>query len=536
MEVAEMKRRGCGIRLRVLPALMAVVCVSCARFAPQERPAGFLPVPAEFTLYETAPPAPDQWWTCLESEELDALVGEALAENLSLRQIDARLRQAESIARQAGAARYPDLGFSGDVSTSRRRTDTGQSFSQIDEAAGRIGALGGVLAPSTGTGLTDVLRSTQSRLQSVQGLLAPSPSSVRRETVRSYRFGLASSYEVDFWGRVRARHEAALLDLETAQEDLYAAMLSLSGIVARQWLDLVGFRRELDVVRQQLELNKTRLGLMELRFQNGMATALDVFQQRQIVAQTESLIPPLEAGLGVAQHELALLLGRPPRENLGLKADAFPEPGIVPEPGLPADLLARRPDVRAAGLQLQAADWRLAAARADRLPSLRLTGSASYGAADWDLVFDNWIATLAGSLAGPIFEGGRLKAEVDRTRAVVDQRLAAYRELVLDSVREVENALLLETKQAEYVEALKREKDAAEAAHNQALERYWMGVSDYLPVLSALTQLQSLERRLVQAELARLEYRVQLCIALGGTWMAEERPPIRPARQEMEQS
>lgn len=531
-----MKRRLTGIRLRLLPALMAVVCVSCARFAPQERPAGFLPVPAEFALYDTAPPAPDRWWTCLQSDELDRLVGEALEGNLGLRQIDARLRQAESIARQAGAALYPDLGYSGDVSASRRRTDTGRSFSKIDEAADRLGALGGVLAPPSGTGVTDVLRSAQGRLQSAQALLAPGPSSVSHETAHSYRFGLSSSYEVDFWGRIRARHQAAMLDFETAQEDMYAAMLSLSGVVTRQWLELVAYRLELDVVHRQLESNKTRLGLMKLRFANGIATALDVFQQRQIVAQTEALIPPLEAGLGVARHELAVLLGRLPREELGLEADEFPAPGPVPEPGLPADLLARRPDVRAAGLQLKAADWRVAAARADRLPSLRLTGSASYGAADWDLVFDNWIATLAGSLTGPIFEGGRLKAEVARTRAVVDERLAAYRQLVLDSVTEVENALLLETKQADYVKALRREKDAAEAAHNQALQRYQMGVSDYLPVLSALTQLQSLERQLVQAELARLEFRVQLCIALGGTWMQEESPPIRPAGRRMEQS
>ncbi|HUW62455.1 MAG TPA: efflux transporter outer membrane subunit [Candidatus Bathyarchaeia archaeon] len=531
MNVVTMKRSS-GIRVRVLPALVAVACVSCSRFAPPERAAGILPVPPEFSLYEPTAPVPDRWWESLGSEELDRLVGEALEGNLGLQQIEARFRQADAVARQAGAAFWPDLGFESGVSASRRRTDTGQSFSKLDEAAAKTNALRTVLTPPAGTGVADVLRSTQSRLQAVETLASPSPSSVSRATTHSYQFGLSSGYEMDLWGRVRARYKAAVLDLETVQEDVYAAMLSLSGVVAVQWLDLVGSQQELDLVRRQLELNKTTLELMELRFKNGIATALDVFQQRQIVAQTESLIPPLEAALEVARHELAVLLGLPPRAELGVEAAEFPSPGPVPEPGLPADLLARRPDVRAAGLQLQAADWRVAAARADRLPALQLNASASYGAAEWNLVFDNWLATLAGSLAGPIFDGGRRKAEVERTRAVVDERLAAYRDLVLGSVKEVENAMLLETKQAEYVEALRREKDAAQAAHRQALQRYRMGVNDYLPVLSALTQLQSLERRLVRAELARLEYRVQLCVALGGTWMKQETTPIQPASME----
>jgi NodT family efflux transporter outer membrane factor (OMF) lipoprotein len=522
MNAVTMARLKYGIRMRVLPALMAGVCVSCSRFAPLERRADTLPTPVEFSLYEPTAPAPDRWWEAFGSAELNRFVEAALDENLTLRQIDARLRQAEAVARQAGAAYWPDLGFSGDVSSSRRRTDTGQSFSELEEAASRTRALGALIAPSSGTGAVDALRSTQSRLEAAQGLFAPSPSSVSRETVRSYRFGLSSGYEVDLWGRVRARRQAAVLDLETAREDVYAAMLSLSGAVVGHWLDVVARRLELDVANHQIALNRTTLELMELRFRNGMATALDVFQQRQIVAQTESLVPPLEAALEVARHELAVLLARPPRDDLGIEANAFPSPGPVPEPGLPADLLARRPDVRAAGLRLSAADWRVAAARADRLPSLQLSASASYGAAEWNLVFDNWIATLAGSLAGPIFDGGRRKAEVARTRSVVDQRLAEYRERVLESIKEVENALLLESKQAEYVAALRKEKDAAEAAHRQALERYRMGVNDYLPVLSALTQLQALERRQVQAELARLGRRVELCIALGGTWMADK--------------
>jgi len=308
---------------------------------------------------------------------------------------------------------------------------------------------------------------------------------------------------------------------------VYGAMLSLSAIVTREWLSAVAQQQAITLVQKQLELNKTTLELIELRYRKGMATALDVYQQRQIVAETESILPPLESALRTTLHELAVLLGQQPRADLGVKTADLPDVGQLPDPGLPAGLLANRPDIRAAGLRLRSADWRVAVAKADRLPALRLTGSASYGADDWDLVFDNWAATLAASVTGPIFDAGRRKAEVERTRAVVDERLAAYRESVLVAAKEVENAMFEEVTQVEFIAALERELDAARNAHKQALLRYRKGLNDYLPVLSALSQLQVLERRLVQAELTRLDLRVQLCVALGGAWMAPQYEDIR---------
>lgn len=504
---------------RSTPFIILVLLPSCAGLAPSENRTGDIEVPPAYTLYEDAAPAPDRWWETFSSEELNRLVEKGLQGNLSLKQIYARVTQAEMIARQAGAALHPNLTFTTDVSATRRRVDTGESADEIAIATNKINALDTLLATASPASLADAAGMAQSGLRAAQTLLEDSPSSSAITTARSYRFGLSSAYEADVWGRLRAQEQAARLDYEATREDLYAAMLSLSGTVVRQWLVIAAQREGLDLVQKQLDLNKTTLELMELRYRKGLATALDVFQQRQIVAQTESLVPPLESALQTAQHELAVLLGGAPRAGLAVTADSLPVLGEFPEPGVPADLLARRPDVRAAGLDLQAADWRVSAARADRLPALRLTASASYGAEKWALVFDNWMATLAGSLTGPLFDAGRRKAEVERTRAVAAERLARYQESVLQSVKEVENALLQESKQAEYIDALKREIEVVRATHEQALQRYRKGLNDYLPVLSALTQLQVLERRLVVAEFERLEDRVAVCLALGGSWM-----------------
>ncbi|HNT86223.1 MAG TPA: efflux transporter outer membrane subunit [Candidatus Hydrogenedentes bacterium] len=513
-------------RLLILLAYFCIVLTSCLRLRPENRdPTSTLPDLDAFTLYDESAPAPDRWWTVFDSEELSTIVKAALEGNLTLQQIYARLTQAEALARQAGALRWPNLDVTGDIATTRRRVDTGKSPSaDLGTVARDLNALNtAVFGPAgAAAGAYGALQSIASRLQAANALLEEPPPPAVTATTHSYRFGVSSGFEADLWGRVRARHEAALMDLEASREDVYAAMLSLSGAVVRQWLAITAQRQELELIARQRELNQTTLELIELRYRNGLATALDVFQQRQIVAQTESLVPLIESGLQAARHELAVLLGRTPQTDLALAAGALPAVGPLPEPGLPAELLARRPDVRAAGLQLRSADWRVAAARADRLPDLRLTAGASYGADTWTLIFDNWMATLAGSLTGPVFDAGRRKAEVARMRAAAEERLAAYRDRVLQSVKEVENALLRETKQVAYIEALRRELDAIRAVHEQARDRYRKGLNDYLPVLAALTQAQALERRLVQAEYDRLDQRARLCVALGGAWMEEE--------------
>jgi len=554
------------LRISLAAACLVLALAGCITFAPHDRAAPADVVPDQFSLYDTASPAPERWWESFGSEELNGIVEEALTGNLTLQQMYARLEQAGMVARQARSGLWPALDASSSASVTRQHTDTGDPSVTIDTLTQKLNAIN-TLVNNTASGLnmltgitggagnggdadaddgdanadvaallTDAvggletlasgLRTSRSSLQALQTLFAKPASTEMTFTTEAYKLGLEASYEVDLWGRIRSDHKSAILDYQASIGDVYAGMLSLSGSIVLQWCNVVAYQQQLALVRDQIAFNETTEELIELRFLKGQATALDVLQQRQILAQTEALIPPLESGLRTAKHELAVLLGRPPVVDLGIEGDELPTLGTLPEPGLPADLLANRPDVLAAGLRLRSADWQVSAARADRLPSLRLTASASYGADEWDLLFDNWMASLAGSVTGPIFDAGRRKAEVMRTRAVVDERLAAYREAVLDAVKEVENAMFQETKQAEYIEALERQIDTARASYEQAEVYYRKGVNDYLPVLSALSQLQVLERTRVQAQLNNLGYRIQLHLALGGEWMKDASPAL----------
>jgi outer membrane protein TolC len=254
-----------------------------------------------------------------------------------------------------------------------------------------------------------------------------------------------------------------------------------------------------------------------------------VYQQKQVVENVKAEIPLVEEEEQLALHQLAVLLGKPPRTKLDISRSELPQLPPLPPTGIPADVLSARPDVRAAGLRIKASDWQVAAARANRLPALSLTARGVFGDGNFDVLFDSWLLTLAGNLTAPILDGGRRAAEVDRTRAVVDQDLAIYRDTVLQAVKEVEDALVSEAKQREHLEGLQKVIEAARRALEQAGLRYQRGLNDYLPVLTQLLTVQGLERDIIRREASLINARIGLYRALGGTWVNDLRPPSQSA-------
>lgn len=453
---------------------LAVLCLTlaaCTPFAPSPRSSPEGDLPRTFTLYEPADADTGRWWESFGDAELNRLVEQTLADNFTIRQAWARLRQARALAVQAGTARYPTLDLEAGTSLGRRQVDGGSS-----------------------------------------------------DTVESYRLGLLSNYEIDLWGRIRSETEAARLSETATREDLNASAMSVAAAVVERWANLIAQRMQLELLRRQFDTNETFLELVELRFENAMVSALDVYQQKQTVESVQAQIPLVEAEERRLLNELAVLLGRPPGGDVAITRTDLPMPDPVPAAGVPADLLAARPDIRAAGLRIEAADWQVSAARADRLPALRLTGTAAYDTDGLSRLLDSWLVQLAANLAAPLFDAGRRQAEVDRTLAVADERLWAYRETVYSAIQEVEDALMSENRRRAHIQALERQMETARNALEQAGQRYRNGLSDYLPVLTQLLSLQNLERTLVTQRAALLIDRVSLHRALGGDWTIRLEP------------
>lgn len=436
---------------------------SCATYAPEERSELNTIVPPLFSLYSEATPDVDnRWWVHFQSDELNAFIGEALTNSPSIQQAWARLMQADAVAARIGADRSPALSYEAGVSASR--------------------------------------------------------DSITKTTEERVSLGLNAAYEVDLWGRIRSQTEAALLDRDASREQLQVAAITLAARTAQQWASIIAQRLQIELLNKQLEANRSSLELIELRYRKSGATVLDVYQQRRAVSSIEAALPQAELREALLRHEMTALLGRTNFQTLKVHDAVLPEIAEVPAIGIPVDVLANRPDVRLAGLNLAAADWRVSAARADRLPAIRLTASANVANSQIADLFSDWFANLAASVTGPIFEAGRRKAEVARTRAVVDERLAAYRETVINAIKEVEDALVSEQMQRATVVALERNIALRHDSYEEALNRYRNGLSEYLTVLVERVELQTLERDCVVAQYALLQYRIDLYRALGGAW------------------
>ena len=452
---------------RFILTIILLLVASCAPFKPQERQSPEGELPRTFSLY-TAESEPElRWWEEFNDIDLNVLVKEALSDNLTLKEIWSRLVQARALAIQAGAALYPDLTGTAGADYARQRSDNGSAKTTSTEGSS---------------------------------------------------LGVVSSYELDLWGRIRAERESALLEVTAAREDLNTAAMTLAAEVANRWVNIISQRMQKRLLERQLRTNLTLLELIELRFRMSMVSALDVYQQKQVVENIKAEIPLVEAEEQLLLHELALLLGKPTGTSLKISREEFPEPTEIPATGLPADLLSSRPDLRRAGMRLQAADWQVAAARANRLPAIRLTAGVQYGKGDMDVLFDNWLLSLAGNLTAPIFDGGRRAAEVDRRQAFADENLSEYRQAVLTAIKEVEDALVSEVKQREHIKALEMVLVTARRALEEAGIRYRNGLTDYLPVLTQLLAVQNLERNLIRQQAILLNARVSLYRSLGGTW------------------
>jgi len=443
---------------------------SCTMFNPRERTYDFLNLPEKFTMYNESLRGTDRWWESFKSRELDTFIKMALKNNLTIAETYARVQQAWATAVKRGAVKWPEFEVTVDSSISR---------SQGEGANGK-------------------------KIQ------------------QSHSLGLMASYELDLWGRIESIHKSTRLDLSAIYEDLYTLAMTISSQVAIKWFDIIAMEKKLAILKKQVEINKTMLELTIFRYRKGQSTALDVFQQRQIVAKNMASFPPLEAMGIILRHEFAILLGKPPKYRVIIKTLDFPEMQKMPEAGIPADFLAKRPDIRKAGLNLQSADWIVSAAKADRLPALRLSASYSYGSDEVSTIFDNWMANLAGSIAGPIFDSGARKAEVRRTEAVVKERLATYKKRVLAALKEVEDSMINEKKQADYISALRDQYNATINTYKQALEYYRKGSTGYINVLESLNASQALELSLVEAENLYFQYRIGLYRSLGGNWMKKE--------------
>jgi len=438
------------------------------------------PIPERFSELESDGDAHvERWWTQFGDAELDTLVNHALKDNLDLRRALARINQAEALRRTAGPAQLPSVSASAGVSGSRSVFNLGP------------------------------------------------PIGVRSNEAANFTLGVSAAWEIDLFNRLGHTVDAAELDLAATREDKNALAMSLAARVTDLYLQAVGERALVDLLLAQEESAKKLVELIELRFSQGLAAISDVYAQRQQLSTLSAQRPLAESRLQLARHQLATLLGRPPSALSLADVRALPAVPPAPKTGVPSEVLNRRPDVRAALIRVTAADHRVGAAIGAQYPSLNLAASTGFQAPDLLELFEYWVWNLAANIVAPLFDGGRRSAEVDRTRAVLEDLVLAYGQATLTAVTEVESALAQENRQRQHIERLDEQLQLARLAFTETEVRYANGLSTYLEVLSAQRALQQSEQSMLQARRQLLSFRVQLHRALGSTPEASNAPNER---------
>jgi len=464
-------------------------------------------VPATYTEGDEVPPPPKaesealpggatrsepvrdvRWWRHMGDPVLTELIEEALRRNQSIRAGWDRVQQSRYIAKQVRAARMPQIGAAGSFAAAHNITPFAET------------------------------------------------------TTLDANGSIPVSYEVDLFARRAREHQGAQLDAEAVRLDQEALAITISAEVAEAWFDSINARIEVAVVQEQLDTDLQYLELVELRYREGLNSAVDVHQQRQRVASQRALLAVSEGQIFLTVQRLSVLLGEAPGREFPLDGKTLPEIGPTPNIEVPASLLDARPDIRAMQTRAEAEDRRVAAAVGARLPQLTIDFAPSYtwlrskltstgaiggpaGLPTTPITAQGFTWAGSGNLTVPLFDGMSGISDIRAKRANVAALLEDYAAKVLAALLEVESSLVLERQGRARIGFLEDEFRLANVTLEATRDRYKAGLSDFLPVLTALATRQVSELTLVAARRQLVSYRVQLYRALGGAWPKELEGP-----------
>lgn len=461
----------------LLPSLsltLALAATAVAAVGPDyQRPALPSALAWKVAAAPTAALPRDDWWTLFDDPVLAELETRALHANQNLAAAAARVEQARAAAGAARSGYFPSVGARPSLERARTSETTDNKFP---------------VAETT-----------------------------------TYRGVFDAAWELDLFGRVRRLNESARADAAASAADYANVRLALTAEVATAYFSLRAVDREATLLADGVALRRRALQLVNSRREGGAATDFDVARAETELAATEAETSALANRRAALQNALAVLLGAAAPDfqlsTLSSRLSAAPSIPAVPA-GIPSDLLERRPDIAAAEATLAAANARIGVAQAAFFPALSLTGSFGTASGDLDRLFqsDSSLWSIGPSLYLPIFQGGRNRANLARSRAAYDESVALFRQRVLVAFREVQDGLTATQLLADQASAQERAVAAARRAGELAQTRYDAGYVAYFEVIDAQRTVLAAERGATQLTAQRLLNTVGLIKALGGGW------------------
>jgi NodT family efflux transporter outer membrane factor (OMF) lipoprotein len=440
---------------------------------------------------QPAAAAPDfaAWWRALNDQELDSLVDRAVKSNLDLEMALDRLQQARTYEAVVVGHALPEVDAS---AAAGRGTGNDLTKGRADQA---------LRSADNTTGLQHI------------------------NTIA----GFDAVWELDLFGKFRREFEAARADTQAARAARYDVLTAVLSDVVRGYVDLRGFQLRAGILHKASEVLRESLRIVNIRYERGITNELDVALATRELATLEAQIAPVEAEVSAAQYTLAVLVGEYPEtmvEELS-KPDLIPSMPAATAPGVPLDLLKRRPDIQQAERELAAATARIGVATADLFPQVTLSGSIGSQGQGWGTTpsVNKHIWSFGPGAEWPLLDFGALDAQVDIADLTARASLVNYRKTILNAVQQVDTSLDAYAAQQQRLEKLSTAMVAAQRAVDLATARYNRGLTDFLNVVDAERQFYDLQEQYAEAQVAQGEQFVQLYKSLGGGWQNYQAVP-----------
>jgi multidrug efflux system outer membrane protein len=446
---------------------------------PADSPEGFYNAGAHEEQVNDFTPI-DKWWESFGDPVTAEMVREALENNYDLKAAAARVMQSQAMLAETRGLQWPDVSYNLNRDRSKR------SFN--------FGGLGG-------GGRFTVMSTTWSH-------------------------DITASYILDLFGKLKRSEQAAWADMLAAETNEQVLINSIIASVVNSRINIAIIQRRLAIARANTASRQKTLEIVERRYAQGLVGPVDIRLARENLAASKALEPSIELSLIIARHALDVLLARRPgsSEDLPGTLSDLPELGKVPV-GLPASLLDRRPDVKAAEFTLMAANERIGVSIAQLFPDLALTGNFGYSGDTMEEIFKYDYTEMYAAIFGlvqPIFKGGQIKAQIDAAKARYEEQAANYAGIVLNAIREVEDALITEQMLQAQLEQSQIRLTEAKAAEDLSRQRYQGGVEGILAVLESERRSRMAEEELTVLKGQIWTSRVNLYLALGGDWNQQE--------------
>ena len=480
------------MRRVLIPCACAAILAACTMGPDYSRPDVETPAAFRFEPAEVAKTADTEWWREFGDPVLDALIAEALANNLSVKIAAASVQQAAGVLTQTRSQLFPQVGYS--ASGARTRASEAGENPEIAK-------------------------------------LIPNPTT-------AYQALLTASWELDLWGRIRRLSEAARGNLLATDQARRGVILSLVASVASDYIQLRGLDEQLAVAKQTLDTYGESLRLFNLQFRYGQISQMNVAQAQSQYETAAAQIPQIESQIAQLETALSILVGRNPGPIVRGKAIVELRQPAVPA-GLPSQLLERRPDLMQAEQQLIAANAQIGAAKALYFPTISLTGALGSGSADLNKLFTGpaRVWSYAGQAIGPIFTFGAVSGQVAQAEGGQQAALYNYRLAIQTAFGDVDNALIASQKLQDQIAAQGRLVAALKDYERLAMLQYNGGYTSYTTVLQAQQSLFPAELTLTSLRAQLVASSVNIYKAMGGGWvtLADQATASAPPAEEVSQ-